>query len=417
MERRGSGIPRTAPSCIRYRRAGVTVDSRMTKIFPEDLAARLATRAVHAGQRPDPTSGAIMPPIYQTSTYAQEALGVNKGYEYARGKNPTREALERNVAALESAQHGIAFSSGMGCLNSLMMLFKTGDHIVIGANVYGGTFRLFDKLLQHFGLHFTWVDMRDTQRIADAMQKNTVAVMLETPTNPLMQLADIKAAAGIAKKAGALTIVDNTFATPIFQQPLAMGADIVWHSSTKYLNGHSDLIGGIAVMNDDALAAKVQFIANSAGAVPGPMDAWLTLRGTKTLALRMRQHDINGRQVADWLAKRMGEERVFYPGLASHPQHELAKRQMSGFGGMVSVETGSKANANTVVTRLKVFTLAESLGGVESLVCQPAGMTHASVEPARRAEIGITDGLLRFSCGVEDTQDLLEDLEQAFKGL
>lgn len=417
MERRGSGIPRTAPSCIRYRRAGVTVDSRMTKIFPEDLAARLATRAVHAGQRPDPTSGAIMPPIYQTSTYAQEALGVNKGYEYARGKNPTREALERNVAALESAQHGIAFSSGMGCLNSLMMLFKTGDHIVIGANVYGGTFRLFDKLLQHFGLHFTWVDMRDTQRIADAMQKNTVAVMLETPTNPLMQLADIKAAAGIAKKAGALTIVDNTFATPIFQQPLAMGAEIVWHSSTKYLNGHSDLIGGIAVMNDDALAAKVQFIANSAGAVPGPMDAWLTLRGTKTLALRMRQHDINGRQVADWLAKRMGEERVFYPGLASHPQHELAKRQMSGFGGMVSVETGSKANANTVVTRLKVFTLAESLGGVESLVCQPAGMTHASVEPARRAEIGITDGLLRFSCGVEDTQDLLEDLEQAFKGL
>jgi cystathionine gamma-lyase len=389
----------------------------MTKIFPEDLAARLATRAVHAGQRPDPTSGAIMPPIYQTSTYAQEALGVNKGYEYARGKNPTREALERNVAALESAQHGIAFSSGMGCLNSLMMLFKSGDHIVIGANVYGGTFRLFDKLLQHFGLQFTWVDMRDTQRIADAMQKNTVAVMLETPTNPLMQLADIKAAAGIAKKAGALTIVDNTFATPIFQQPLVMGADIVWHSSTKYLNGHSDLIGGIAVMNDDALAAKVQFIANSAGAVPGPMDAWLTLRGTKTLALRMRQHDINGRQVADWLAKRMGEERVFYPGLASHPQHELAKRQMSAFGGMVSVETGSKANANAVVTRLKVFTLAESLGGVESLVCQPAGMTHASVEPARRAEIGITDGLLRFSCGVEDTQDLLEDLEQAFKGL
>lgn len=389
----------------------------MTKIFPEDLTQRLATRAIHAGQRPDPTSGAIMPPIYQTSTYAQEALGVNKGYEYARGKNPTREALERNVAALESAQHGIAFSSGMGCLNSLMMLFKSGDHIVIGANVYGGTFRLFDKLLQHFGLSFTWVDMRDTQHIADAMRKNTVAVMLETPTNPLMQLADIKAAAEIAKKHGALTIVDNTFATPIFQQPLALGADIVWHSSTKYLNGHSDLVGGIAVVNDDALAAKIQFIANSAGAVPGPMDAWLTLRGTKTLALRMRQHDVNGRQVADWLAKRVGEDKVFYPGLLSHPQHELAKRQMTGFGGMVSVETGSKANANTIVTRLKVYTLAESLGGVESLVCQPAGMTHASVEPARRLEIGITDGLLRFSCGVEDPQDLLEDLEQAFKGL
>jgi cystathionine beta-lyase/cystathionine gamma-synthase len=389
----------------------------MTKIFPDDLNARLATRAIHAGQRPDPMSGAIMPPIYQTSTYAQEALGVNKGYEYARGKNPTREALERNVAALESAQHGIAFSSGMGCLNSLMLLFKSGDHIVIGANVYGGTFRLFDKLLQNFGLSFSWVDMRDPQAIADAMRKNTVAVMLETPTNPLMQLADIKAAAEIAKKHGALTIVDNTFATPIFQQPLALGADIVWHSSTKYLNGHSDLVGGICVVNDDALAARIQFIANSAGAVPGPMDAWLTLRGTKTLALRMRQHDINGRQVADWLAKRVGEDKVFYPGLASHPQHELAKRQMSGFGGMVSVETGSKANANTIVTRLKVYTLAESLGGVESLVCQPAGMTHASVEPARRLEIGITDGLLRFSCGVEDPQDLLEDLEQAFKGL
>jgi len=389
----------------------------MTKIFPDDLDARLATRAVHAGQRPDPTSGAIMPPIYQTSTYAQESLGVNKGYEYARGKNPTREALERNVAALEGAQHGIAFSSGMGCLNSLMLQFKSGDHIVVGSNVYGGTFRLFDKLLQNFGLTFSWVDTRDPQRIADAIKKNTVAVMLETPTNPLMHLTDLKAAAAIAKKAGALTIVDNTFATPIYQRPLELGADIVWHSSTKYLNGHSDIIGGIAVMNDDALAAKIQFIANSAGAVPGPMDAWLTLRGTKTLALRMRQHDLNGREVAAWLAKRLGEERVFYPGLASHPQHALAKTQMSAFGGMVSVETGSKANANKVVSRVKIFTLAESLGGVESLVCQPAGMTHASVDPARRAEIGITDGLLRFSCGVEDPHDLLEDLERAFAGL
>ncbi len=389
----------------------------MTKIFPDDLDARIGTRAVHAGQRPDPTSGAIMPPIYQTSTYAQEALGVNKGYEYARGKNPTREALERNVAALEGAQHGFAFSSGMGCLTSLTMLFKSGDHIVVGANVYGGTFRLFDKLLQHLGLTFTWVDMRDPQRIADAMRPNTRAVMLETPTNPLMQLADIKAAAEIARKAGALTIVDNTFATPVFQQPLALGADIVWHSSTKYLNGHSDIIGGVAVTNNDELATRIQFIANSAGAVPGPMDAWLTLRGTKTLALRMRQHDVNGRAVAAWLAERMGAERVFYPGLPSHPQHELAKRQMSAFGGMVSVETGSKANANAIVTKLRVFTLAESLGGVESLVCQPAGMTHASVDPARRLEIGITDGLLRFSCGVEDTQDLLDDLAQAFKGL
>ncbi len=389
----------------------------MTKIFPEDLAQRIGTRAIHAGQRPDPTCGAIMPPIYQTSTYAQEALGVNKGYEYARGKNPTREALERNVAALESAQHGFAFSSGMGCLTSIMLMFRAGDHIIVGSNVYGGTYRQLDKLFTNFGIEISWVDMREVQKVKDAVQKNTKAIFIETPTNPLMQLADIKAISELAKTAGAITIVDNTFASPILQAPLALGADISWHSSTKYLNGHSDLLGGVAVTNSDELAAKLQFNANSAGAIPGPMDAWLTLRGTKTLALRMKQHDANGRTISDWLAKRLGNERVFYPGLASHPQHELAKRQMSGFGGMVSVETGSKANANTVVTRLKLFTLAESLGGVESLVCQPAGMTHASVEPARRAEIGITDGLLRFSCGVEDTQDLLEDLEQAFKGL
>jgi len=389
----------------------------MTKILPRDLEARFSTRAIHAGQRPDPTTGAIMPPIYQTSTYAQESLGVNKGYEYARGKNPTRECLERNVAALEGAQHGFAFSSGMGCVDSIMKLFKSGDHIIVGSNVYGGTFRLFDKILANFGMQFSWVDTRDPQRIADAMKPNTVAVMLETPTNPLMQLTDIAAAAQIAKKVGALTIVDNTFATPYFQNPLQLGADIVWHSSTKYLNGHSDIIGGIAVLNDDELAKRLQFNLNSAGAVPGPMDSWLTLRGTKTLALRMRQHDANGRKVADWLANKVGDKNVFYPGLASHPQHELAKRQMRGFGGMVSVETGSKDNANKVVSRVKVFTLAESLGGVESLVCQPAGMTHASVEPARRLEIGITDGLIRFSCGVEDVEDLIEDLEQAFKGL
>ncbi len=389
----------------------------MTRILPDEHGGGFSTRAIHAGQRPDPSSGAIMPPIYQTSTYAQEALGVNKGYEYARGKNPTRECLERNIAALEGAEHGFAFSSGMGCVDSIAKLFKAGDHVVVGANVYGGTYRLFDKILQNFGLRFSWVDTRDPQRIADAMQPNTVAVMLETPTNPLMQLTDIAAAAQIAKRGGALTIVDNTFATPYFQSPLQLGADIVWHSSTKYLNGHSDIIGGVAALNDDDLAKRLQFNLNSAGAVPGPMDAWLTLRGTKTLALRMRQHDANGRAIAAWLANRVGEQRVFYPGLPTHPQHELAKRQMRGFGGMVSVETGSKENANTVVSRVKVFTLAESLGGVESLVCQPAGMTHASVEPARRLEIGITDGLIRFSCGVEDVEDLIADLDQAFRGV
>ena len=389
----------------------------MTRILPDEHGGGFSTRAIHAGQRPDPTSGAIMPPIYQTSTYAQEALGVNKGYEYARGKNPTRECLERNVAALEGAQHGFAFSSGMGCVDSIMKLFKSGDHIVVGSNVYGGTYRLFDKILTNFGMTFSWVDTRDPQRIADAMRPNTAAVMLETPTNPLMQLTDLAAAAQIAKRHGALTIVDNTFATPYFQNPLALGADIVWHSSTKFLNGHSDIIGGVAVLNDDDLAKRLQFNLNSAGAVPGPMDSWLTLRGTKTLALRMRQHDANGRAIAAWLANRVGETRVFYPGLASHPQHELATRQMRGFGGMVSVETGSKENANRVVSRVRVFTLAESLGGVESLICQPAGMTHASVEPARRLEIGITDGLIRLSCGVEDVEDLIADLDQAFSGL
>jgi len=389
----------------------------MTQILPDDVGRGFSTRAIHAGQRPDPTTGTIMPPIHQTSTYAQEALGVHKGYEYARSKNPTREALERNVANLEGAKHGFAFSSGMGCFDTLMKLFRAGDHLVIGSNVYGGTFRLVDKIIQHYGIAISWVDTRDPQRIEDAMRPNTKGLILETPTNPLMHLTDLAAASAIAKKAGALTIVDNTFASPFFQNPLALGADISWHSSTKYLNGHSDLLGGVAVMNDDALAARVQFAQNSGGAVPGPMDAWLTLRGTKTLALRMRAHDANGRAVAQWMADRVGAERVFYPGLASHPQHELAKRQMRGFGGMVSCETGSRENADTIVRRFRLFTLAESLGGVESLVCQPAGMTHASIEPARRLEIGITDGLLRFSVGVEDIEDLLEDLEQAFKGI
>ena len=389
----------------------------MTQILPDDVGRGFSTRAIHAGQRPDPTTGTIMPPIHQTSTYAQEALGVHKGYEYARSKNPTREALERNVANLEGAKHGFAFSSGMGCFDTLMKLFRAGDHLLIGSNVYGGTFRLVDKIIQHYGIAISWVDTRDPQRIEDAMRPNTKGLILETPTNPLMHLTDLAAASAIAKKAGALTIVDNTFASPFFQNPLALGADISWHSSTKYLNGHSDLLGGVAVMNDDALAARVQFAQNSGGAVPGPMDAWLTLRGTKTLALRMRAHDANGRAVAQWMADRVGAERVFYPGLPSHPQHELAKRQMRGFGGMVSCETGSRANADTIVRRFRLFTLAESLGGVESLVCQPAGMTHASIEPARRLEIGITDGLLRFSVGVEDIEDLLEDLEQAFTGI
>jgi cystathionine gamma-lyase len=386
----------------------------MTRVFDDDLTAGFATRAIHAGQRPEPLAGAIMTPIYQTSTYVQDGLGENKGYEYARGKNPTREALERNVAALEGGRHGFAFSSGMGAIDSIMKLFRAGDHVVCGENVYGGTFRLFDKILQNFGLTFTYVDTRDPQRIADAMRANTRMVLVETPTNPLMRITDLRAAADVAHRGSALLVVDNTFATPFFQRPFEFGADIIFHSTTKYLNGHSDMVGGIAILNDDDLAVRLQFILNAAGAVPGPFDAWLALRGTKTLHLRMPRHDENGRQVAAWLAERLGTEKVTYPGLPSHPQHELASRQMSGFGGMISVELGTKEQANQVLKRCRLFSLAESLGGVESLISHPASMTHASVEPARRAQLGITEGLIRLSCGVEDVGDLLADLEHAF---
>jgi cystathionine gamma-lyase len=389
----------------------------MTRAFDEDFAYRFATRTIHAGQRPDPTTGAIMPPIVQTSTYVQDGLGENKGYEYARGKNPTREALERNVAALEGAKHGFAFSSGVGATDSILKLFNSGDHLVVGENVYGGTYRLMDKILTRFGMSFSFVDTRDPQMIEDAIQPNTKALFLETPTNPLMRLTDLTAAGEIAKRRGVRLIVDNTFASPYFQRPLEFGADVVFHSTTKYLNGHSDMIGGIVLLNDEELAVRLQFILNAAGANPGPMDAWLALRGTKTLALRMRQHDANGRQIAGWLANRVGAERVFYPGLPSHPQHELARKQMSGFGGMISVETGTKENADKVLRRVKVFSLAESLGGVESLISHPASMTHASVELERRQKLGVTEGLIRLSCGVEDVEDLLADLEQAFSVL
>ena len=389
----------------------------MTRIFDTDLRDGPSTRAIHAGQRPDPVSGAIMTPLYLTSTYVHEEFGVHRGYEYARGKNPTREALERNVAALEGATHGFAFGSGMGCLTSIMMLFRSGDHVIVGENVYGGTYRLFDKLLQQFGLSFTYVDTRDPQHIADAITPATRAVMLESPTNPLMRLTDLAAAAAIARRAGALTIVDNTFATPIFQRPLETGADIVWHSSTKYLNGHSDMIGGIAVTSSEELATRLQFILNAAGAVPGPFDAWLCLRGTKTLAIRMKAHDANGRRIGGWLAERLGHERVIYTGLESHPQHALAVRQMSGFGGMISIELGSRDRVKTMLDRVRLFSLAESLGGVESLISHPASMTHASVEADRRAALGISEGLVRLSVGVEDADDLLGDLEQALQGL
>src|SRR5712672_630502 len=361
----------------------------MTRVFDEDLAAGFGTKAIHAGQLPDLLSGAIMPPIVQTSTYVQQGLGQNKGYEYARGKNPTREALERNVAALEGGRHGFAFSSGMGCVTSIMLLFRAGDHVVCSENMYGGVFRLFDKLLQNFGLTFSWVDTRDPQRIADAMTPKPRLVFVETPSNPLMRITDLRASADIAHRGGALLLVDNTFSSPFFQRPFEFGADMIYHSTTKYLNGHSDMIGGIAILNDDDLAARLQFNLNSAGTNPGPFDAWLALRGTKTLHLRMPRHDENGRRIAAWLAEKLGHENVIYPGLASHPQHELARRKMKGFGGMISVLTGSKEKAAKVLGKVRVFSLAESLGGVESLISHPASMTHASVPAERRAALGL----------------------------
>lgn len=389
----------------------------MTRVFDEDLTAGFGTKAIHAGQRPEPLAGAIMTPVYLTSTYVQEGVGRNKGYEYSRGTNPTREAFERNVATLENGRHGFAFASGMGCLDSIMKLFRAGDHIVCAENVYGGTFRLFDKILQHMGLSFSFIDTRDPQRVADAMTPATRAVLVETPSNPLMRLTDIAAVADIAHRAGALSIVDNTFASPYFQRPLELGADIVYHSTTKYLNGHSDMIGGAAVVRDDDLGEQLKFIHNAAGAVASPFDAWLALRGTKTLHLRMRQHDANGREIAKWLVEQVGDENVYYIGLPTHPQYDLACRQMSGFGGMISVELGSRERADHVLERVRVFALAESLGGVESLISLPAAMTHASVPPERRAAMGMSEGLIRLSCGVEDTGDLLADLEQAFEGL
>ncbi|MFO0070854.1 MAG: trans-sulfuration enzyme family protein [Gemmatimonas sp.] len=389
----------------------------MTRIFDEDLTGGFATRAIHAGQRPDPVSGAIMTPLYLTSTYVQESIGVNKGYEYARGKNPTRQALERNVATLEGGTHGFAFGSGMGCLDSIMKLFRAGDHIVCAENVYGGTFRLFDRILRHMGLSFTYVDTSEPQRVDDAMTPPTRALRVETPTHPLMRLTDLRAMSEIAKRHQALLIVDNTFATPIYQRPLELGADIVWHSTTKYINGHSDMIGGLAVVLEDELADRLQFILNAAGAVPGPFDAWLALRGTKTLPLRMKQHDLNGRAIADFLVGRLGAERVIYPGLSSHPQHELARRQMSAFGGMMTLELGSKDNARHFLERVRVFSLAESLGGVESLTNHPYTMTHGSVPAEVKNAMGLTEGMVRLSCGIEDAEDLIADLDQALVGI
>jgi cystathionine beta-lyase/cystathionine gamma-synthase len=378
-----------------------------------DLRRRMSTKAVHGGIVADPLAGAVMPPIYQTSTYVQDGLGRHKGYEYARTRNPTREALERSVAALEGGVHGLAFGSGLAAVDAVMKLLSAGDHVVSGENVYGGTHRQMTYIWSRLGLSFTFVDGGDLDAVSAAVTPRTKLIYAETPTNPMMRLCDLAATAGIAKRAGALLVVDNTFATPLFQRPIELGADLVLHSTTKYLNGHSDMVGGMLVTSRDDLAERLAFIQNGTGAVPGPFDCWLALRGIKTFPLRMRQHDANGRRIAEWLTHQPRVRQVYYPGLLTHPQHDLACRQMSGFGGMISVELGDAAFARRVAERTKVFALAESLGGVESLIGHPASMTHASVPLELREKMGLTDSLLRLSVGIEDVEDLIEDLDQA----
>lgn len=376
---------------------------------------RFGTLAIHAGQAPEATTGAIMPPVFQTSTYVQPAIAepINGIYDYARVANPTREALERNVAALESGTHGVAFASGLAAIEVMIKRLSSGDHVVTEENTYGGTTRMFMRVFERLGIEFSFVDTRDPQAVAEAMRPNTRLVHVETPTNPMMKICDIAAVADVAHAHDALLMVDNTFASPANQRPLELGADVVVHSTTKYINGHSDLIGGIVVVRDDALADEIRFIRKSTGAVPGPMDAWLCLRGVKTLGVRMRAHNENGLAIARWLEAHPRVDRVFYPGLESHPQHELAKAQMSGFTGMVSVDVGTLERARGLVEHTRVFQLAESLGGVESLISVPSLMTHASVPPEMRERMGVTDGLVRLSVGIEDCDDLIEDLDQA----
>jgi cystathionine beta-lyase/cystathionine gamma-synthase len=381
--------------------------------------AGFSTKAVHAGQEPDLATGAVMVPIYQTSTYAQESLGHHKGYEYARTHNATRAALERNLAALEGGAHGLCFGSGLAATNAIVQTLSAGDHVVCGNNTYGGTYRLFEKVWKRHGLEFSFVDCTDPAAVEAAFRPSTKLVWTETPTNPLMQLADIRELATRSKRRGIRLVVDNTFMTPFFQRPLELGADVVVHSVTKYLNGHSDMVGGAVVTSDEAFAEQLRFLQNAAGAVPGPMDCFLCLRGTKTLAVRMRQHEASARVLAAAMEAHPRVSKVFYPGLASHPQHELACRQASGFGGMISFVPGDGSHeaGEKVFNRFRLFTRAESLGGVESLVCHPASMTHASVPRESRLAVGFADGLLRLSVGIEDLDDLRMDLDQALQAV
>jgi cystathionine beta-lyase/cystathionine gamma-synthase len=375
--------------------------------------ARFSTICIHAGQTPDPSTGAIITPIYQTSTYVQDALGVHKGYEYARTQNPTRAALEANIAAIEGGKAAFGFASGMAAEGAVMTLLQSGDHVVVTDNTYGGTYRLFERVLRKYGLDFTYADTSRLDDIETAIRPNTKMLFLETPTNPVLRLTDLAGACDIAHKRGVFVVVDNTFASPFVQKPIAFGADLVVHSTTKFLNGHSDSVGGVVVAVRDDHVEWLRFIQNAEGAILSPMDSWLVLRGTKTLPIRMERHNANAMVLAEYLASHPKVTKVYYPGLKSHPQHDLAKRQMCGFGGLISFQAGSLERARTVLNSVQLMALAESLGGVETLISHPATMTHASVPSERRQQIGITDDLVRVSVGIEDVDDLKDDLAQA----
>jgi cystathionine beta-lyase/cystathionine gamma-synthase len=376
-----------------------------------------ATRAIHVGQEPDPSTGAVAPAIFATSTYVQEEIGKHKGYEYARVSNPTRTRLEENLAALEGGVAAKVFSSGMAAINAIVTTLKAGDHIVCGHNLYGGTPRLFNQVWADFGLEFAYVDTSDVRNVKRALTNKTRLVFIETPTNPLMALTDIRAVSEVCRPKKIDLVVDNTFMSPYFQQPIALGADLVVHSTTKFLNGHSDGLGGVVVCTRREQADKLAFLQKAAGAILSPFECWLILRGVKTLAVRMKEHDESGRKVAEFLASHKKVRKVFYPGLPDHPQHDLAKRQMSGFGAMISFETGSLSNANKMLRKVRVCSLGESLGGVETLISHPATMTHAAVGAKGRKEIGITDGMVRISVGIEDVEDIIDDLNQALAAI
>lgn len=385
--------------------------------MPKNKQPGFATRAIHSGQEPDPETGAVSVPIYPTSTYVQQELGKNKGYEYARVSNPTRTRLEQNLAALEGGIAARVFASGMAAINAICTMYKSGDHVVCGNDLYGGVPRLFNQVLANFGMEFAYVDTSDAKNVERAIRKNTRMAYIETPTNPLMSLSDIAAISQVCRRKKVELVVDNTFMSPYFQQPMALGADMVVHSTTKFLNGHSDGLGGVVVCTTKDQAENLAFVQKAAGAILSPFECWLVLRGVKTLAVRMEQHDRSGRVVAEFLARHKKVKKVFYPGLPEHPQHDLAQQQMTGFGSMITFETGSLSNAKRMLKKVRVCSLAESLGGVETLISHPATMTHAALGEKGRGEIGITDGLVRISVGIENVEDIIDDLDQALAAI